>query len=224
MIALHLADLGIPFTPLWPPELSERCAELSKRLADAASSIEGEARLDAARGFARYLGASDPAAEIPRHGLLAARPNRHHPYIFTGQEIAALLNEAGQHSWHLPAVTYPALFGLIAVTGCRLGEAVRLEDADVDLDETMITIRDSKYGKSRRIPVDATVTAALQDYLGRRRSLRPAPKAPTLFLSAYGTRLITRTTSPPRRSSPRWPTALLRLRVSAGPLWELTCH
>jgi integrase/recombinase XerD len=148
-------------------------------------------RLDAARGFARYLAASDPAAEIPPHGLLAARPNRHQPYIFTGQEIAVLLKAAGQHRWHLPAVTYPALFGLIAVTGCRLGEAVRLDDVDADLDEAMITIRDSKYGKSRRIPVDATVTAALRDYLEKRRSLRPAPKAPALFLSAYGTRLIT---------------------------------
>jgi integrase len=148
-------------------------------------------RLDAARGFARYLAASDPAAEIPPMGMLAARPNRHQPYIFTGQEIAVLLKEAGQHRWHLPAVTYPALFGLIAATGCRLGEAVRLDDADVGLDEAMITIRDSKYGKSRRIPVDATVTAALRDYLDRRRSLRPAPKAPALFLSAYGTRLIT---------------------------------
>jgi integrase/recombinase XerD len=148
-------------------------------------------RLDAARGFARYLAASDPAAEIPPPGLLAARPNRHQPCIFSGQEIAVLLKAAGQHRWHLPAVTYPALFGLIAATGCRPGEAVRLDDADVDLDEAMITIRDSKYGKSRRIPVDATVTAALRDYLDRRRSLRPAPKAPALFLSACGTRLIT---------------------------------
>jgi integrase/recombinase XerD len=148
-------------------------------------------RLDAARGFARYLAASDPGAEIPPYGLLAARPNRHQPYIFTEQEIAVLIKAAGQHRWHLPAVTYPALFGLIAATGCRLGEAVRLDDADVDLDEAMITIRDSKYGKSRRIPVDTTVTAALRDYLDRRRSLRPAPKTPALFLSAYGTRLIT---------------------------------
>jgi integrase/recombinase XerD len=148
-------------------------------------------RLDAARGFARYLAASDPAAEVPPMGMLAARPNRHQPYIFTGPEIAALLEEAGRHRWHLPAVTYPALLGLIAATGIRVGEAVRLDDADVGLDESMIMIRDSKYGKSRRIPVDATVTAALRDYLGRRRSLRPAPKAPALFLSAYGTRLIT---------------------------------
>ncbi|HTQ92841.1 MAG TPA: tyrosine-type recombinase/integrase, partial [Streptosporangiaceae bacterium] len=148
-------------------------------------------RLDAARGFARYLAASDPAAQIPPAGLLDARPSRHQPYIFTGQEIAALLAAAGQHRWHLPAVTYPALFGLIAATGMRLGEAVRLDDGDADLDEAMITIRDSKYGKSRRIPIDATVVAALRDYLQRRRALRPAPTPPALFISAYGNRLIT---------------------------------
>ena len=147
-------------------------------------------RLDAARGFARYLAASDPAAEVPPAGLLAARPNRHQPYIFTRQEITALLAVAGQHRWHLPAVTYPVLFGLIAATGMRLGEALRLDDADVDLNEAMITIRDSKFGKSRRIPVDVTVVAALRDYLQRRRVLRPAPAAPALFLSGYGTRLI----------------------------------
>jgi len=147
-------------------------------------------RLDAARGFARYLAASDPAAEVPPSGLLDARPNRHQPYIFTGQEIAALLAAAGQHRWHLPAVTYPALFGLIASTGMRLSEAIRLDDADADLDEAMITIRDSKYGKSRRIPLDATVTAALRDYQQRRRALRPAPAVPALFISAYGNRLI----------------------------------
>jgi integrase len=147
-------------------------------------------RLDTARGFARYLAASDPAAEVPPAGLLDARPNRHQPYIFTRQEITALIAVAGQHRWHLPAVTYPALFGLIAATGMRLGEALRLDDADADLDEAMITIRDSKFGKSRRIPVDATVIAALRDYLQRRRALRPAPAEPALFLSAYGTRLI----------------------------------
>jgi integrase len=147
-------------------------------------------RLDAARGFARYLAASDPAAEVPPAGLLDARRSRHQPYIFTRQEIAALLAAAGQHRWHLPAVTYPALFGLIASTGMRLSEATRLDDADADLDGAMITIRDSKYGKSRRIPIDATVTAALREYLQRRRALRPAPAVPALFISAYGTRLL----------------------------------
>ena len=147
-------------------------------------------RLDAARGFARYLAASDPAAEVPPAGLLDARPNRHEPYIFTRQEISTLLAASGQHRWHLPAVTYPALFGLIASTGMRLSEATRLDDSDADLDEAMITIRDSKFGKSRRIPVDATVVTALRDYRGRRRALRPAPAAPALFISAYGTRLL----------------------------------
>jgi integrase/recombinase XerD len=147
-------------------------------------------RLDAARGFARYLAASDPSAEVPPTGLLDARPNRHRPYIFTGQEIAALMTAAGRHRWHLPALTYPALFGLIAATGMRLSEATSLDDADADLGEGMLTIRDSKFGKSRRIPVDATVVTALRDYQERRRGLRPAPAAPALFISAHGTRLL----------------------------------
>jgi hypothetical protein len=54
---------------------------------------------------------------------LDARRNRHEPYIFTGQEITALLMAAGQHRWHLPAVTYPALFGLIAATEKACGSA-----------------------------------------------------------------------------------------------------
>jgi integrase len=149
-----------------------------------------KARLDAARGFARYLAASDPAAEVPPAGLLDARRNRHEPYIFTGREISTLLAAAGQHRWHLPAVTYPALFGLIASTGMRLSEATGLDEDDVDLDEAVITIRDSKFGKSRRIPVDATVVAALRDYRERSRALRPAPTAPSLFISAYGTRVF----------------------------------
>jgi integrase len=147
-------------------------------------------RLDAARGFARYLAAADPAAEVPPHGLLDARRAKHQPYIFTGQEITALLEAAGQHRWHLPAVTYPALFGLIAATGMRLSEATGLDDADVDLSEAMITIRDSKFGRSRRIPVGATTVTAIRDYQGRRRALPPAPKVPALFTSAWGTRLI----------------------------------
>jgi integrase/recombinase XerD len=123
-------------------------------------------RLDAARGFARYLAASDPAAEVPPAGLLDARPNRHQPYIFTEQETAVLLAAAGQHRWHMPAVTYPALFGLIAATGLRLGEAIRLDDADADLDEAMITIRDSKYGNYAEdavMPSPVTVGVACGD-------------------------------------------------------------
>jgi integrase len=149
-----------------------------------------KARLDAARGFARYLAATDPAAEVPPAGLLDARRRRHEPYIFTGPEIAVLLEAAGRHRWHLPAVTYPALFGLIAATGMRLSEATGLDDADTDLGGAMITIRDTKFGKSRRIPLDATVVSALRDYRERRRVLHPAPKVPALFTSAWGTRLI----------------------------------
>jgi integrase len=149
-----------------------------------------KARLAVARGFARYLAASDPAAEVPPAGLLEARRNRHEPYIFTGQEISALVTAAGKHRWHLPAVTYPALFGLIAATGMRLSEATGLSDADADLDAATVTVRDSKFGKSRRIPLHPTAVAALRDYREQRQRLRPAPAEPALFLSAAGTRVL----------------------------------
>ena len=147
-------------------------------------------RLDAARGFARYLATSDPEPRSRRPGCWTPARTGTGPTSSPRRRSARCSTAAGQHRWHLPAVTYPALFGLIASTGMRLSEAIRLDDADADLDDAMITIRDSKYGKSRRIPIDATVTAALQDYLQRRRALRPAPAAQALFLSAYGTRLL----------------------------------
>ncbi len=140
-----------------------------------------KARLGVARGFARYLAASDPEAEVPAAGLLEARRNRHAPYIFTGQEISALITAAGQHRWHLPAVTYPALFGLIAATGMRLSEATGLDDADADLDAGMVTIRDSKFGKSRRIPLHPTAVTALRHYLDRRQRLVASLGEPALF-------------------------------------------
>jgi integrase len=155
-----------------------------------AQPFRWKARLAVARGFARYLAAYDPAAEVPPAGLLEARRNRHVPYIFTGQEISALITAAGQHRWHLPAVTYPALFGLIAATGMRLSEATGLDDADAGLDTGTVTIRDSKFGKSRRIPLHPTTAAALRRYRDQRQRLRPAPADPALFVSAAGTRII----------------------------------
>ena len=148
-----------------------------------------KARLGVARGFARYLAASDPAAQVPPAGLLEARPDRHVPCIFTGQEISALIAAAGQHRWHLPAVTYPALFGLIAAAGLRLSEATGLDDGDADLDTGIITIRDSKFGKSRQIPLHPTAVTALRRYRDQRERLRPSAE-PALFISAAGTRVI----------------------------------
>lgn len=93
----------------------------------------------------------------------------------------------------------------------------RLNDADADLDEAMITIRDSKYGKSRRIPVDATVVAALRDYLQRRRALRPASAGPALFISAYGTRLIGHHVEAEfRRQDMRWSAMISNLTGRRG--------
>ena len=104
-----------------------------------------KARLCVIRGFARYLAAADPAIQVPPAALLACRRRRPAPHVFTDAEITALMAVAGRNRWHLPAATYPALFGLIAATGLRVSEAINLDDRDADLDAGVLTIRDSKF-------------------------------------------------------------------------------
>jgi integrase len=89
----------------------------------------------------------------------------------------------------LRAATYETLIGLIASTGMRSGEAVRLDRDDIDFDEGVITIWRSKFGKSRALPVHATTLAALARYADVRDQLIERPKAPSFFVSSVGTRL-----------------------------------
>ena len=103
-------------------------------------------RLGTARSFARYLSALDPATEIPPAGLLPEPSHRIVPYIYSDQDIAALRRAAGRLSPEHRADTYQTLIGLLAVTGMRVGESVRLDRDDVDLDEGLLTIRNSKFG------------------------------------------------------------------------------
>ncbi|MGE5765278.1 MAG: tyrosine-type recombinase/integrase [Mycobacterium leprae] len=108
-------------------------------------------RLSTVRGFARYLSALDPATEIPPAGLIPAPSHRVVPYIYTEDDIAKLLAAAGRLPTGHRADTYQTLIGLVAVTGMREGEAVRLDRDDVDLEQGLLTIRDSKFGKCRQI-------------------------------------------------------------------------
>ena len=87
------------------------------------------------------------------------------------------------------AATMRALIGLLAVTGMRIGEAIRLDQGDIDHRRDVLTVVESKFGKSRQLAVDATTTEALRAYLARRD--RPVPAEPTdaVFTSATGTRL-----------------------------------
>ena len=122
----------------------------AKQPSDAARSWWA-VRLSTVRGFARYLSALDPDTEIPPAGMIATGSHRIVPYIYSEPDIARLLKAAGRLGDVHRADTYQTLIGLVAVTGMRAGETVRLDRNDVDLEQGLLTIRDSKYGKSRQI-------------------------------------------------------------------------
>lgn len=148
-------------------------------------------RLGAARGFATYLKTIDPATEIPPRGLLPATAPRPTPYLWSPTDVTRLVQAAGQLQPPLRAATHEALFGLIAATGIRLGEALSLSRSDVALIEGVLTIREAKFGHTRLVPLHPTVTDALGRYLQHRNRLCRQPKSNTFFISTVGTALGT---------------------------------
>ncbi len=146
-------------------------------------------RLTVVRGFAAHVHALDPAHELVPQDLLPQRPRRAVPYLYTDAEIRALLDASSAIPTPHRAATMRALIGLLAVTGMRIGEAIRLNRADIDHHRDTLTVIESKFGKSRELAVDATTTTALRAYL--HRGDRPVPIEPTdaVFTSAVGTRL-----------------------------------
>jgi len=146
-------------------------------------------RLGAARGFARYLKTIDPATEIPPLDVFGTRRQRPTPYLWSKDGIAALLEATLQIRPELRALTHETLFGLIAVTGLRLGEATRLLREDVNLTDGILTITEAKFDRTRLIPLHPSTTAALASYAQRRDRLCPAPQTAAFFLSHAGTML-----------------------------------
>lgn len=147
-------------------------------------------RLTVVRGFARYLHTLDPATEVPPTDLLPARSHRAVPYLYSDDDIVALMAAAQILRFPIRVLTYQTLIPLLAVTGMRVGEAIRLDRNDLDLGQGLLTVRLSKFGKSRELPLHASTVDALRSYLRRRNQLHPKPKAPSLFISLAGTRLL----------------------------------
>jgi integrase len=144
------------------------------------------------RGFARYRSAIDPRTQIPPEGLLPHRPKRARPYLYSNKEIRSLLRAAFSLPAHggLRPWTYHCLFGLLSVTGLRIGEARNLKLQDVDLQTGVLTIRGAKFGKSRLIPVHGSTRRVLEDYLARRdRRWARRPISPYVFVSNRGNQL-----------------------------------
>ncbi|MDR1428131.1 MAG: tyrosine-type recombinase/integrase [Bifidobacteriaceae bacterium] len=121
-------------------------------------------RLEAVRGFARYLTAVDPGTEVPPTGVFPSGCHRPAPFIFTPSQIADLVAAAGRLPRFDRSVIYPVLFGLLAVTGMRVGEALALTIGDTDLEQGMLTIRRGKSPNPRLVPLHPTATQALNGY------------------------------------------------------------
>jgi integrase len=147
-------------------------------------------RLSVVRCFAAYLHALDPVHEIPPADILVRRARRAVPYLYTEQEIWGLMVATGRLRGQLRRATYRTLIGLLAVTGMRVGEAIRLDRADLDRAAGVVTVRDSKFGKSRELPLHPTTVAALRQYLCTRDAHQHAAVSDALLISPAGTRLI----------------------------------
>lgn len=147
-------------------------------------------RLSVVRGFANYLQNVDIHAEVPPRDLLPWRPQRASPYLYTEQQIVALIEAAKTLSSPLRITTYQTLIGLLAVTGMRVGEAINLDRDDFDARHGVLLIRHAKFNKTRELPLHATTVAALRCYLDRRDRQRLRVRSPALLISPAGTLLL----------------------------------
>lgn len=145
-------------------------------------------RLAVARGFARHMSGIDPATQVPPPGLIGFRRRWQPPFIYSAADVQALMAEVPRIvPTPLRAVTFQTMIGLLAATGMRIGEVIALGRGDIDWTEGVIVVKDTKFGKSREVPLDPTVTAALARYAALRDDALPAPASPAFFLSGRGT-------------------------------------
>lgn len=148
-------------------------------------------RLQIVRAFARYAHAADARHEVPPSGLLPAQPRRATPYIYSDNEIAGLTAAARQLRGRsaLRAATHSTLLALLAVTGMRSSEPLRLDRDDVDLASGLLAVRNTKFGTFRYLPVHQSTCQALQAYARLRDRICPLPACRAFFLSERGTRI-----------------------------------
>ena len=142
-------------------------------------------RLGIIRRFAAWHCGTDPRTEVPPEGLLPDRYCRKPPHIYTDEEIDRLMQATRQlpSSKGLRALTYSTLFGLLAVTGMRISEALNLDCKDTDLVRGVLTVERTKFGKSRLVPVHASTQEALKTYAEKRDRILPRLSTPAFFVT-----------------------------------------
>lgn len=155
---------------------------------DPASSVWPR-RMTVARGFARHMAGIDPATEIPPIGLIPMRQRWSAPFLFSRADVEQLMAAASTIRWRLPAATHATLIGLLAVTGMRVGEALKLDDTDIDPVDGVLVVRESKFGKTRLVPVAPSTLDALAAYTAIRDRLVER-HVPAVFVSVRGNRAI----------------------------------
>lgn len=157
-------------------------------------------RMMAVRGFARYLSGIDPRTEVPPTGTIRRPRQWRRPFIYTDADVVALIEQADRViPQPLRSATYQTLIGLLATTGLRIGEALRLDRSDLDRADGLLRIRESKFGKSRLVPLHDSTIEALERYDHTRQRLCPNPSTESLFVSLRGTRVIYETVWPTHR-------------------------
>jgi integrase len=147
-------------------------------------------RLDIVRKFACYAQSLDPRTEIPPRDLLARCTRRLQPYIYSDAEIATLMAATCRLGDPFRAQTYLALIGLLASTGMRVGEAIALNRQELNREESVITVLDGKFGRSREVPLHPTALRALEDYASERERHFRQAAGPAFFVSLAGSRLF----------------------------------
>jgi integrase len=145
-------------------------------------------RIELLRSFARYCQLFDPKTEIPPIRLFGPGHRRLTPHIYTMQEIRALV-AASAHLYPangLRPVTCAMIFGLLCATGLRISEATALQRQDVDLQRGILHIRNTKFGKSRLVPLHPSTTRALRRYVCRRDQNASSPATAAFFTFDHG--------------------------------------
>lgn len=149
-------------------------------------------RLKNLRSFCRYLQQFEPHTEVPDDSIFGRIGQRLAPHIYSEQEITDLLAAAHKLDSFIPGLrgaTYETLFGLIASTGLRISEALHLLDLDVDLKSGMLTIRQTKFAKSRHVPIHPSTVEILKQYRSKRNLYIAVTDHTPFFISTRGRRL-----------------------------------
>ncbi|MEU7745384.1 tyrosine-type recombinase/integrase [Nonomuraea sp. NPDC049158] len=179
----------------------------------------GSRRMTAARGFARYLAGIDPATEVPPLGLMPRWQRWRPPFIYSPCDIENVMSRARDSLRPaLRAATYETLIGLLAVSGLRIGEALKLDRGDIDWAEGILLIRESKFGKSRLVPLHPSTMQALRCYDEVRDDLQPQPIDPSFFVSGSRKRLIYAVVSETFRN------LIAEAGIGAGAPWPPRLH